>query len=317
MGKVERAFPNAVKVQKGQVRMKGKTVVVTGATNGLGVAIAEGLAHQGTTLVIVSRNEAKCEETAKTITKKTGNANVTYYAADLSVQGEVRRLAQRLNSDLPRLDVLVNNAGAWFAERKLSADGIEMTWALNYLNYFLLTHELTDLLKHTADEFGEARVINQASMSHLEGKIRWDDLEFKTGWNTKGKGSVGPAWGVYSQSKLANIMHAFTLACRFEGTGLVANAVHPGVVVTGFSQNNGLLYKVASPFRRLFNRSTPEDGAAPAIYLASAPEAANITGAYYGPPHEREEVNPIANDVDAQERLWKVSLDYIDTSKVA
>lgn len=297
--------------------MQGKTVVVTGATNGIGEAIAEDLASKGANLVIVSRNEAKCAETAKRITEKTGNSSIVYYAADLSVQREVRGLADKLNENLLRLDVLINNAGAWFAERKLSSDGIEMTWALNHLNYFLLTHKLTDLLKRTADEFGEAGVIDQASSSHLEGKIHWDDLEFTTGWDTKGKGSVGPGWGVYSQSKLANVMHAFALARRFEGTGVVANAVHPGVVVTGFSQNNGLLYRVVAPFRRMFNQSPPERGAAPAVYLASAPEAASITGAYYGPPHQREEVNPIANDVNAQERLWNVSLNYVGATKVA
>lgn len=297
--------------------MRDKTVVVTGATNGLGQAIAEDLAKQGATLVIVSRSEAKCAETAKTLTQKTGNANITYYAADLSVQKEVRRLAKRLKSDLPRLDVLINNAGAWFTERKESADGIEMTWALNHLNYFLLTHELTDLLERTAVEHGEARIINQASAAHLKGKIHWDTIEFERAWSTDGKGSLGAGWGVYSQSKLANVMHAFALARRLEGTGVVANAVHPGVVVTGFSQNNGLLYKVVAPFRRMFNQSTPKDGAAPAVYLASAPEAASIVGAYYGPPHQREEVNPIANDADAQERLWNLSLDYVGAKKVA
>ncbi len=297
--------------------MQGKTVVVTGATSGIGEAVAEGLAGEGANLVIVSRNRAKCAETAKRITEKTGNSNITYYVADLSVQQEVRDLAGKLNENLLRLDVLINNAGAWFTGRKLSADGVEMTWALNHLNYFLLTHELTDLLKRTAAEYGEARVINQASMSHLEGKIRWDDLEFETSWDTKGKGSIGPGWGVYSQSKLANVMHAFALARRLEDTGVVANAVHPGVVVTGFAANNGFFYKLMAPVRRLYNRSTPQDGAEPAIYLASAPEAATVTGAYYGPPRKREEVNPLANDVAAQERLWNVSLDYIGAAKVA
>ena len=296
--------------------MQDKIVLVTGATNGLGEAIAEDLAKRGTTLVIVSRSETKCAETAKTITQKTGNANLTYYAADLSVQKEVRRLAERLKGDLPRLDVLINNAGAWFAERQESADGIEMTWALNHLNYFLLTHELMDLLKRTAAQHGEARVINQASGAHLEGKIHWDNIEFEHAWDTDGKGSVGAGWGAYSQSKLANVMHTFALARRFEETSVVANVVHPGVVVTGFSQNNGLLYKVVAPFRRMFNRSTPKDGAAPAVYLASAPEAASITGAYYGPPHQREEVNRVAEDVEAQERLWNLSLEYVGAKKV-
>lgn len=291
--------------------MQGKTVLITGATNGIGEAIAEGLAKQGATTIIVSRNEAKCRATAERLRKKAGNPNVRSYAADLSVQGEVRRLTETLKRDLTRLDVLVNNAGAWFTERTRSADGVEMTWALNHLNYFLLTHELTDLLKRTAEEYGEARIINQASSSHLEGKMHWDDLEFGQTWDTDGKGGYGAGWGVYSQSKLANVMHAFAAARRLAGTGVVANAVHPGVVVTGFTQNNGLIYKVAAPFRRLRTRSTPQDGAAPAVYLASAPEAASITGMYYGPPHEREEVHPLVKDVGAQDRLWNISMQQV------
>ena len=227
--------------------MQGKTVVVTGATNGIGEAIAEGLAEKGANLVIVSRNEAKCAETAKRITEKTGNSSIVYYVADLSIQQEVRGLADKLNNNLTRLDVLINNAGAWFIERKFSADGTEMTWALNHLSYFLLTHELTDLLKRTAKAHGEARIINQASSSHHEGNIYWDDLEFKTNWKVDAKGRYGAGWGAYSQSKLANVMHAFALARRLEGTGVAVNAVHPGVVVTGFTQNNGLIYKIAAP----------------------------------------------------------------------
>ena len=290
--------------------MQSKVALVTGATNGIGEAIAEALAKQGANVLIVGRNEEKCAETTERLKKSTSNSNLTYYVADLSVQREVRRLASELEQTIKRLDVLVNNAGAWFTERKLSADGIEMTWALNHLGYFLLTHELTDLLKRTAAEQGEARIINQASSAHHEGVMHWDDLEFDRSWATEAKGSVGAGWGAYAQSKLANVLHAFALARRLEGTGVVANAVHPGVVVTGFTQNNGLLYKVAAPVRRLLNRNTPQDGAAPAVYLASAPEAAAVTGVYYGPPRQKEEVNPVANDGDAQERLWRVSLDY-------
>lgn len=291
--------------------MQDKTVLITGATSGIGEAIAEAVAKTGATTLIVSRSETKCKAVSERLASRTGNPNIRYYAADLSVQKDVRKLADVLRSDLARLDALVNNAGAWFTERKLSADGVEMTWALNHLSYFLLTRSLTDLLKRTASEYGEARVVNQASMSHLEGAIHWNDLEFEQCWSTEGKGSVGPGWGVYSQSKLANVVHAFALARRFEGTGVVANAVHPGVVVTGFSQNNGLLYRAAAPVRRLFNRMTPQQAAAPAVYLATAPEAAHISGAYFGPPHNKEAVNPAANDVDAQERLWNVSTEYV------
>lgn len=291
--------------------MQGKTVVVTGATNGIGKAIAQDLAKLGAEIVIVSRSEQKCATTAQKIRTETGNQNVRYYTADLSVQADVRNVAEQLNTDLTRLDVLVNNAGAWFTERKLSTDGIEMTWALNHLNYFLLTYHLTDLLKRTAEQHGNARIINQSSSAHHEGKMHWDNLQFDGNWDAEGKGSFGAGWGVYSQSKLANVLHAFALARQLEGIGVVANAVHPGVVVTGLSTNNGLMYKLAIPVRRLFNRSTANEGAAPAVYLASASEAATITGAYYGPPTKREEVNPVANDTEAQDRLWQISMEQV------
>ncbi len=292
--------------------MEGKTVLVTGATNGLGEAIARNLAQQGGDLVLVSRNDVKCAATAARLRWETGNPNVRFYAADLSVQTEVRRLTEALKRDLCRLDVLMNNAGAWFTEHKESADGIEMTWALNHLSYFLLTHDLLELLKRTAAEHGEARIINQASSAHHEGRMHWEDLEFRSNWATEGRGSTGLGWGVYSQSKLANVLHAFALARRLAGTGVVANAVHPGTVVTGFSTNNGPVYRLAAPVRRLFNRVTLQQGAAPAVYLASAPEAGTITGAYYGPLCKREAVNPLAEDVEAQERLWDVSLRWAD-----
>lgn len=293
--------------------MNDKIALVTGATSGIGEAIAEGLARQGATTILISRSEAKCRAVSERLKRETGNGQVRYYAADLSSQADVRGLTEQLNRDLNRLDVLVNNAGAWFKKRQLSNDGVEMTWALNHLGYFLLTHGLTDLLKRTAAEHGEARIINQASMSHEEGKMHWDDLEFQN-WN-EAKGAFGDGWGAYSQSKLANVLHALTLAKKLAGTGVTANAVHPGVVVTGFTQNNGLFYKVVTPLRRLFNRSTPADGAAPALYLASSKEAAGVTGAYYGPPKEREAVNLVAKDETAQAQLWDISLRQTNSSE--
>lgn len=289
--------------------MNKRTILITGATNGLGAAMASDLAHTDASIIIVSRSESKCAAMAEQL--RGLNADVRYYAADLSSQAEVRSLTEKLNDDLARLDVLINNAGAWFSTRQLSVDGIEMTWALNHLNYFLLTNGLLDLLKRTAVTYGEARIVNQASSAHQEGKIHWDNLQFDGNWDTDGKGSTGSGWGVYCQSKLANVMHAFALTRRLEGTGVVANVIHPGVVVTGFSQNNGLMYKVAAPIRRLFNRASASDGAAPAVYLATAPEAATITGAYFGPPQQREDANPLALDEAAQERLWKASMEQI------
>lgn len=288
--------------------MQGKTVVITGATNGLGESIAQSIARAGAQTVIISRSEEKCRATADRLQHETGNPNVRYYVADLSAQAQVRDVAAKLRADLTRLDVLINNAGAWFTEYKESVDGIEMTWALNHLNYYLLTEELDPLLRATAEQTGDVRIINQASSAHHEGQMHWDNLPFKDGaFAANGRGSYGPGWAVYSQSKLANVLHAFALARRYDSTGITANAVHPGVVVTGFSQNNGWIYQLAAPIRKLFNRTPVSDGAAPAVWLATAPEAATITGAYYGPPHEREDVNPIANDLAQQERLMQVS----------
>lgn len=287
--------------------MRGKTVVITGGTNGLGRAMALALAEMGADVRIVGRDESRCRKTVESIKRATGNVHVGYYVADLSSQTEIRVLAERLNADLNRLDVLINNAGAWFTKRQLSADGIEMTWALNHLAYFLLTRKLLGLLKRTAAEHGEARIINQSSSAHENASMHWHDIEFARDWENEGKGSVGPGWAVYAQSKLANLLFTFALARRLEGTGVTVNAVHPAVVVTGFTRNNGLLYKVAAPIRRLFNRRTPREGAQPAIYLASAPEARGVTGKYYGPPQEAESPQAITHDVDSQDRLWRLS----------
>lgn len=287
--------------------MHGKTVVVTGATNGLGRAMAQALAGMGADTRIVGRSESKSRKTAEQIKRESGNPDVRYYVADLSAQQDVAKLAATLRSDLARLDVLINNAGAWFTDRELSVDGIEMTWALNHLSYFLLTRELLDLLKATAAEHGEARIINQSSSAHANATIHWDDIEFKDDWGTEGKGVFGAGWAVYAQSKLANLLFTFALAQQLEGTGVTANAVHPGVVVTGFSQNNGLFYKAAAPIRKLFNRNTPADGAQPAIHLASAAEARGITSKYYGPPQVEKSPQAIAHDSESQNRLWRLS----------
>jgi NAD(P)-dependent dehydrogenase (short-subunit alcohol dehydrogenase family) len=287
--------------------MNGKTVVVTGATNGIGEAIALALAKMGAETILVSRSEQKCQDTAARIREETGNENVRYYVADLSSQAQVHDVAAQLRRDLTRLDVLVNNAGAWFTDYKESADGIEMTWALNHMNYFILTNDLLDLIKQTAAEHGDARIINQSSSAHHAGEIHWDNIGFKGVWDTEGRGSSGPGWAVYSQSKYANVLFSFALARRLEGTNITVNAVHPGVVVTGFSQNNGLLYQIAAPIRKLFNRSTPMEGAEPAVWLASAPEAATITGKYYGPPHKEETPKASARDTAEQDRLWQLS----------
>jgi NAD(P)-dependent dehydrogenase (short-subunit alcohol dehydrogenase family) len=231
-----------------------KTILITGATNGLGEAAALELAKSGAEIIIVSRSAEKCAATAQKISQATGNARVRYYAADLSLMAETRRVADQIKRDTPTLDVLFNNAGAWFDKRQETAEGLEMHFALNHMSYFLLTNLLLDRLQAAAAKNGHARVISMSSSAHHQGAIYWDDLQHRKDYPA---GSVGAGWGVYAESKLANVLFAFGLARRLTGTGVVSNAIHPGVVVTGFTQNNGWLYKIAAPFRRMGQGATP------------------------------------------------------------
>ncbi len=210
--------------------MRGKTVVITGATDGVGKQAALRLAEAGASLVLVSRNAEKGRSVVESLRRQAQNQHIEFLQADLSRLDDVRRVAADIRARCDRLDVLLNNAGAIFMQRAESADGIEMTWALNHLNYFLLTHELIDLLKASAP----ARIVNVASAAHQRGQIDFDDLE-------GGKSYAG--WRAYSQSKLANILFTYELARRLDGTRVTANALHPGFVRTRFGSNNRWLAK--------------------------------------------------------------------------
>ena len=280
--------------------MAGKTVLVTGATGGIGKAAARTLAALGATVVIVGRSAARTAEVAQEI----GAAG--FIVADLSVLAEVRRAAAEFRAGHSRLDVLLNNAGAVTTSRQETPEGIEMTFALNHLNYFLLTQELLDLLKATPD----ARVVNVSSEAHRTGRMRWDDLEFRKGYS---------GLQAYGQSKLANILFTRELSRRLAGTGVTANALHPGVVYTGFGQGGaglaGRLVSLSYQIMRPFIKSV-EQGALTSIYLASSPEVAGVTGQYF----DNERVarpTPQALDDAAAARLWAVSEEYVGVQAVS
>lgn len=272
--------------------MKDKVCLITGATSGIGRATAWALAARGARVIVAGRSEERAQATVAKIKGETGNPNVDYLLADLSVQAQVRKMAEEFESRYARLDVLVNNAAAIFFRRKLSADGIEKTFGLNHLTYFLLTNLLLDRLKASAP----ARIINVASNSHRGQHLDFDHLELKRGYNPI---------RAYGRSKLANLYFTYELARRLEGTGVTANALHPGFVATNMAANNGWLVRLFLSLVHL-NSLTPEQGARTVVYLASSPDVERVSGKYF--VRERQVASdPVSYDGAVAKRLWEIS----------
>jgi NAD(P)-dependent dehydrogenase (short-subunit alcohol dehydrogenase family) len=273
--------------------MHGKVCIVTGATSGIGKVTAQALAQRGATVIVVARNQPRGEAAVNQIRDNGGNPSVMLMLADLSSQASVRQLAQHFKQQYARLDVLVNNAGAFNMQRTLTVDRLETTFATNHLGAFLLTNLLLDRLKASAP----SRIINVSSVASQSGKINFDDLQGEKSYS-------GPR--AYSQSKLANILFTVALAKRLQGTGVTVNALHPGSVATNLGQNNTLIWRIVFRVVYLVTGMSPEKGAETQIYLATAPEVANLTGHYFD-EKKPVEPNPIAKDHAIAERLWTVS----------
>lgn len=277
--------------------MNGKVCLVTGGTNGIGKATAQALAQMGATVVIVGRDAQKAALVSKEIQESSGNPNVDWLLADLSSQQDIRRLASEFKIKYLKLHVLINNAGGTFMTRQLSVDGIEMTFSLNHLAYFLLTNLLLDTILASSP----ARIINVSSDAHSGGKIEFDNLQGERSYS-----GIGP----YGNSKLANILFTNELARRLEGTGVTVNALHPGLVSTGFGKNNpGLLMKIMGVIIPLIARS-PEKGAETSIYLVSSPAVQNITGKYFVDCKVTQPA-PQATDSAVAKKLWDVSAEMV------
>jgi retinol dehydrogenase 14 len=277
--------------------MAGKTVLVTGGTGGIGKATALGLATLGARVAITGRDQARAQAAAADIRTATGNDAVDAYAADLSAQAEVRRLAAEVLATYPRLDVLVNNVGGYWAHRHVTCDGLEHTFALNHLAPFLLTNLLWDRLLASAP----ARVITVSSGAQAMGRIDFDDLQGERNWSGQ---------RAYNQSKLANVMFTYELARRLEGTGVTATVLHPGVVRTAFGAEDPAGWqRLFLPLVRPWLKS-PAQGAETPIYLASSPEVAGVTGRYFA-NRKPKTSNRASYDTEAQARLWRVSADLV------
>jgi NAD(P)-dependent dehydrogenase (short-subunit alcohol dehydrogenase family) len=273
--------------------MQGRICLITGATSGIGRVTAQALAQRGATVVLVARNEARAQSTRTQIVQQTGNANVEYLLADLSVQAQVRLVAQAFKQRYTRLHVLVNDAGAMFWSRRETADGLEMTFALNHLAPFLLTNLVLDTLKTSAP----ARIVTVASAAHTGAQIPFDDLQ-QTHHRYR-------PLRVYGESKLANLLFTYELARRLEGTQVSANALHPGFVATNFARGDNRLMQLLVPLSRPFAIS-PEEGADTAIFLATSAEVEGISGQYFVKRRPARS-SPASYDRDATRRLWEIS----------
>jgi NAD(P)-dependent dehydrogenase (short-subunit alcohol dehydrogenase family) len=269
-----------------------RVVVITGATSGIGRAAALEIARTGGTLALVARDPERATATVDAIAAATGNRSVEVVLGDLAVQADVRRVADVLAARFPHIDVLLNNAGVVNLKHTTTPDGIESTFAVNHLAYFMLT----GLLRPRLEAAPAARVVNVASEAHKFGRLDFDDLGNARRYRTM---------RVYGQSKLCNILFTYELARRLAGTRVTANCLHPGAVATRLGQNNGriatALTKLLAPFFR-----TAEGGADTAVHLATAPEVAATTGAYFA---NRRPIRSSRTSYDAgiQRRLWEVS----------
>lgn len=273
--------------------MSKPVAVVTGATNGIGQYTAQSLASAGYHVVVVGRSETRCAQTLAHIYDQVPEADVSSLVADLSVQSEVALLAQAIQRRHDRLDVLINNAGAFFAQRQLSSDGIEMTWALNHMAPFILTNHLREMLRASAP----ARVITVSSAAHSMGKINLADVQGATKYQ---------GWPAYAQSKLANLMFTYELAYRWRDADITVNALHPGFVASNFGQNNqSLSMRIFAWLQQRFAISVAE-GAQTSIYLATSPDVAEVTGSYF----VKSQAVPAAKhayDITTRRRLWELS----------
>lgn len=277
--------------------MTGKTVLITGGTGGIGKATADGLARSGARVGIVGRDTGRAEAAAADIRTESGNAAVDVFAADLSSQAEVRRLAAEVLDAYPRLDVLVNNVGGFWQHRHVTADGLERTFAVNHLAPFLLTNLLRDRLVGGAP----ARIVTVSSGAQSLGRIDFDDLQGERNYSGQ---------RAYNQSKLANVMFTYELARRLDGTGVTANVLHPGVTRTNFSaEDQPRWMAIMGPVGRPFMKS-PARGAITSIYLASSPEVEGVTGQYFA-NRKPGKSSAASYDAAAALRLWRVSADLV------
>ena len=280
--------------------MKGKRVLITGATNGIGLAAAEELARRGADVAITARSEARAADAVNKIREATG-AEVDVLNADLSSQASVRALAADALKRYPQIHVLINNAGAVYTTREVTDEGVELTWAVNHLAPFLLTNLLLDRLKASAP----ARIITTSSGAHEGNTIPFGDFTAEKSFR---------GYRRYGETKLANILFTAELARRLEDTGVTATCYHPGFVATGWNANNGVLVAAVMRLGGFLVGRSPAKGADTMVWLADSPEVEGESGGYYFDRRLRRP-SAIARDMDVAAALWEVSEEQVRSSE--
>ena len=274
-----------------------KTCLVTGASAGIGKEMAKEMARSGATVVMVSRSRDRLASAQEEIRREVPGLKTDLWVADLSSQAEIRRLASEFSSRYGRLDILINNAGVLVPNRSLTVDGIETTFAVNHLGYFLLTNLLLETMKASSP----ARIVNVSSAAHKSATLDFDDLQNE-------KRYVG--FFVYCESKLANVLFTYELARRLEGSGVTANCFHPGAIATELFRDQNVLVRLGT---QLFLK-TPARGAETGVYLATSPEVEGVSGKYFVNKHPARS-NKQSYDQAAAGRLWEISEELTGLSR--
>ena len=278
--------------------MNGKVCLVTGATDGIGKISARVLAEKGAKVIIVGRNPEKSATVLAELKSSSGNENIDLLMADLAVMQEVRDLAELVISRYHRLDILLNNAGGYFAKHELTSDGLERTFALNHMSYFLLTNKLMELLKSSAP----ARIVNVSSDAHYGVDIDFENLNGEQEYK---------AWKAYQKSKLANVLFTYELLKKVPAD-ITVNCLHPGFVATNFGHNIGGFFGPVLKIAQRISAIDPEEGAKTSIFLCSAPEVKGVSGKYFYKCQPKTSSRESRN-MDTGKRLWQISSDIAST----
>lgn len=266
--------------------MKPRIILVTGATDGIGKTTAIKLAELGHTVIIHGRNKSKCEDTLNEIVIKTNNNNCSFVVGNLASFDTIHSLSEEIHSKYNRIDTLLNNAGIYMNNREMNESGIELTFAVNHLAVFLLTHLLFDLVRKSE----EGRIVTVSSLANVRGSIHLNDLNLENTFD---------GYKAYSQSKLANILFAFELAEKIRKFNITSNALHPGVITTKLLKTG---FNISG--------SSTEEGAKTSIYLSISDEVKNVTGKYFD-KQKQAGCNEIANDIELRSKLWNVSEELV------